>query len=43
MKRKLVELTASSDFENGVLVIIESSETYDLHAFVLPTVAQVKN
>ena len=40
---KLVELTALSDFEDGVLLIIESPETPDSPAFVLPTVAQVKN
>ena len=40
---KLVELTAPSDFEDGVLLIIESPETPDSPAFVLPTVAQVKN
>ena len=39
---KLVELTAPSDFEDGVL-IIESPETPDSPAFVLPTVAQVKD
>ena len=40
---KLVELTAPSNFEDGDLLIIESPETPDSPAFVLPTVAQVKS
>ena len=40
---QLAELTAPSDFEDGVLLLVESPETSDSPAFVLPTVAEVKH
>ena len=40
---KLVELTAPCDFVDGVFHIIESPETPDSLAFVLPTMEHVKH